>query len=105
MSELIRGPKALSGVSVTETKIAKSDVDGSLIYRGYTIEDLAENASFEETAYLVLYGELPNRTQLGRFDSELPSRMKADPNAYQVIRDLPKDAHPIDVLRTAVSSS
>ncbi|TMP97011.1 MAG: hypothetical protein E6K99_09435 [Thaumarchaeota archaeon] len=104
MSEQIRVPKGLSGVSVTETKIAKSDVDGSLIYRGYTIEDLAENASFEETAYLVLYGELPNRTQLTRFNSELRSRMKVDPRVYQVIRDLPKDAHPIDVLRTTVSS-
>src|SRR2546427_13226665 len=104
MSEQIRVPKGLSGVSVTETKIAKSDVDGSLIYRGYTIEDLAENASFEETAYLILYGELPNRTQLGRFNSELRPRMKADPQVYQVIRDLPRDAHPIDVLSTAVSS-
>ena len=104
MSEQIRVPKGLSGVSITETKIAKSDVDGSLIYRGYTIEDLAENASFEETAYLVLYGELPKRTQLARFNSELRSRMKVDPKLYQVIRDLPKDAHPIDVLRTAVSS-
>src|SRR5437016_14085565 len=93
MSEQIRVPKGLSGVSVTETKIAKSDVDGSLIYRGYTIEDLAENASFEETAYLVLYGELPNKTQLTRFNSELRSRMKVDPRVYQVVRDLPKDAH------------
>ena len=61
MSEQIKVPKGLSGVSVTETKISKSDVDGSLIYRGYTIEDLAENASFEEAAHLVLYGELPDR--------------------------------------------
>src|SRR5437867_11895107 len=104
MSEQIRVPKGLSGVSVTETKIAKSDVDGCLIYRGYTIEDLAENNSFEETAYLVPYGELPNRTQLTRFNSELRSRMKVDPSVYQVIHDLPKDAHPIDVLRTVVSS-
>src|SRR2546425_12308830 len=104
MSEQIRVPKGLSGVSITETKIAKSDVDGSLIYRGYTIEDLAENASFEETAYLVLYGELPNRTQLTRSDSELRSRMKGDTRVYQVIPELPKDAHPMDVLRTASSS-
>src|SRR5439155_26621971 len=91
MSEMIRVPKGLSGVSVTETKIAKSDVDGSLIYRGYTIEDLAENASFEETAYLVLYGELPKRTQLARFNSELRSRMKIYQKLYQVRRDLPKN--------------
>src|SRR5437867_10172199 len=104
MSEQIRVPKGLSGVSVTETKIAKSDVDGSLIYRGYTIEDLAENASFEETAYLILYGDLPNRTQNSHFNRELRSRMKVDSSVYQIIRDLPKDAHPIDVLRTAASS-
>ena len=104
MSEQIKVPKGLSGVSVTETKISKSDVDGSLIYRGYTIEDLAENASFEEAAHLVLYGELPDRAQLFRFNSELRSRMKVDPSVYEIIRDLPKAAHPIDVLRTAVSS-
>src|SRR5947209_19871264 len=103
MSEQIRVPKGLSGVSVTETKIAKSDVDGSLIYRGYTIEDLAENASFEETAYLVLYGQLPNRTQLTRLNSALRSRMKIDPRLYQVLRELPKDAKTIDARRTTVS--
>src|SRR2546426_734267 len=81
MSEQIRVPKGLSGVSVTETKIAKSDVDGSLIYRGYTIEDLAENASFEETAYLVLYGELPKRT-----------RFAADLRGEPPLHDLGKEA-------------
>jgi 2-methylcitrate synthase len=104
MSEQTRVPRGLSGVSVTDTGIAKSDADGSLIYRGYTISDLAENASFEETAHLILYGDLPDRTQLASFSHELRSRMKVDQGLYRVIRDLPMDAHPIDVLRTAVSA-
>ena len=104
MSEQIRAPRGLSGVSVTDTRIAKSDVDGSLIYRGYAIGDLAENASFEETAYLILYGGLPNRAQLTDFSGELRSRMKVGRGIYEVVRGLPKDAHPIDVLRTAVSA-
>ncbi len=104
MSEQIRVPKGLSGVAVTETEIAKSDVDGALIYRGYTIEDLAENASFEETAYLVINGVLPTRAQLKDFEAELHSRMKVDSAVYKVIRALPEDAHPVDILRTAVSS-
>jgi len=103
LSEQVRVPKGLSGVSVTETKIAKSDADGSLVYRGYTIEDLAENASFEETAYLVINGSLPTRKQLDEFNLLLRSGMKVDSRVYQILRDLPRDAHPIDALRTAIS--
>jgi citrate synthase len=97
-------PKGLDGVSVTETTIAKIDVDGALIYRGYDINDLARNASFEETAYLILRGELPTKKDLDAFKSSLSSKMKVDPRLNGVIRDLPKNSHPMDVLRTAVSA-
>lgn len=104
MSEQIRAPKGLAGVAVTETKIAKSDVDGTLIYRGYDINDLAQNATFEETAFLVLNARLPNARELEGFNRELRSRMSVDSKTYDLIRDLPRDSHPMDVLRTAVSS-
>ena len=63
----IRVPKGLAGVSIADTKIGKSASDGSLIYRGYPISELAANASFEETAYLILKGRLPTKPELGAF--------------------------------------
>lgn len=104
MSEQIRVPKGLYGVAVAETKIAKSEPDGSLVYRGYGIADLAKNATFEETAYLVLHGALPGRAELELFTSSLKSGMKVDRRVYDVMRAMPADAHPMDVLRTAVSA-
>ena len=104
MSEPLRVPKGLYGVAVTETSISKSGADGSLTYRGYDIADLFENASFEETAYLVLRGKLPGRDELDQFTTFLRSRMKVPQSVYQVARDLSSSAHPMDVLRTAVSA-
>ncbi len=97
-------PAGLDGVAVAETTISKSDVDGTLIYRGYDINDLAKNASFEETAYLILKDKLPTKSDLDSFKSSLNSKMRVDSRAYGVIRDLPKDSHPMDVLRTVVSA-
>lgn len=97
-------PKGLSGVAVTETTIAKSDADGTLLYRGYDINDLAKSASFEETAYLILKGKLPEKSELESFNSNLSSKMRVDPDVYKIIRELPNDSHPMDVLRTAVSA-
>ncbi len=76
---------------------------GKLLYRGYNIDDLAENASFEETIYLLLYGELPNRSQLGAFDAELKANRRLPGEIIDIIK-LTKGAHPMDVLRTAVSA-
>ncbi len=76
---------------------------GELRYRGYSIHDLAENSTFEETACLLLKGDLPSGAELDAFDGELKAgRVLADP-IYDLIRGL-KDAHPMDVLRTAVSA-
>ncbi len=104
MSEGMKVPKGLAGVSVTETKIAKSDADGSLVYRGYPISEIASNAKFEETAYLILNGSLPTKSQLGAFSDDLVGKMKVDGRLFEIMRDLGKEAHPIDALRTAISA-
>ncbi len=73
---------------------------GKLQYRGYSIDDLATRSTFEETAYLLLHGELPSQAELDRFDAELKSARTLPGELIDVIR-LVKDAHPTDVLRTA----
>ena len=101
---LVRVPKGLDGVEVSESKIAKSDPDGSLVYRGYAINDLAANATFEETAYLILRGTLPTAQELGSFSSGLSSKAEVDSRVFGIMRCLPRGSHPMDVLRTAVSA-
>ena len=76
---------------------------GELRYRGYSIHDLAEHSSFEETAWLLLRGELPNKRELGDFDTELKTSRKLPAPIIDIIRAI-KDAHPMDVLRTAASA-
>jgi citrate synthase len=103
MSEIIRVPPGLYGVAVAETRISKSGADGSLTYRGYDIKELFDKASFEESAFLVLEGQLPNRRELDEFVSKLRSRVSVPDAVYQMVRSMPRDSHPMDVLRTAVS--
>ena len=76
---------------------------GDLRYRGYSIHDLAEHSTFEETAYLLLYGELPTKEQLAKFDAELKAARQIPEPILDIISAV-KDAHPMDVLRTAVSA-
>ena len=76
---------------------------GRLYYRGYSIDDLAENCSFEEIIYLVMIGELPTSDQLSGFVTELKANMEL-PEAILDIIKITKDAHPMDVLRTAISA-
>ena len=101
---VIRAPKGLAGVSVADTKISKSGSDGSLIYRGYPISEIAANATFEETAYLVLNGRLPTRGQLRGFSEGLAAKGKVDGKVFAIMKELGRRSHPIDVIRTAVSS-
>lgn len=77
--------------------------NGKLLYRGYNIHDLAENSSFEETAYLLLYGSLPTQSQLDVFDLELRSSRRLPDEVEQIIR-LTANSHPMDVLRTTLSA-
>ncbi len=104
MSEHFKVPKGLYGVSVTDTKIAKSDADGALVYRGYPISEIASNASFEETAYLVLNGLLPASRELETFSAGLHNNMRVDAKLFVMMKELGNESHPIDVLRTAISA-
>jgi len=76
---------------------------GELRYRGYSIHDLAENSSFEETAWLLLYGELPTAQELASFDAQLKAARQLPKPVLDIVRAV-KNAHPMDVLRTAVSA-
>jgi citrate synthase len=76
---------------------------GELRYRGYSIHDLAEHSTFEETAYLLLYGELPKAAQLAAFDLDLKAARHLPPEIISVITTL-KGAHPMDVMRTCISA-
>jgi citrate synthase len=76
---------------------------GELRYRGYSIHDLAQHSTFEETAWLLLRGDLPTQAQLAEFESELKAARTLPNPIYDIIRTL-KAAHPMDVLRTAVSA-
>ena len=94
----------LRGQAVGETAIATVGKAGvGLTYRGYSIEALAEKARFEEVAYLLVYGKLPNRTELDDYLLRL-SRLRGLPQALkETLERIPKDAHPMDVLRTGCS--
>lgn len=94
----------LKGVVLDETRIAFIDGEaGKLVYRGYNIHDLAQKATFEETCYLLLYGALPTRDQLEWFERDLRFARAIDPAVIEII-DRVKAAHPMDILRTAVSA-
>ncbi len=95
----------LAGVVAGETSICTVGKEGvGLTYRGYTIEDLAEKSTFEEVAYLLIYGELPTASQLNEYRKKLAS-LRGLPAALKlVLEQLPRDAHPMDVLRTGCSA-
>jgi citrate synthase len=76
---------------------------GELRYRGYSIHDLAEKSTFEETAWLLLYGDLPGPQELADFDAQLKRARQLPKPVLDIMRSI-KDAHPMDVLRTAVSA-
>ncbi len=97
--------KGLDNVYVKESKICYIDGEASkLFYRGYSIEELAEHSTFEETTYLLVYGWLPTRSQLDQFTAQLESYRTLEPRVLDIIRTLPTKSDPMDVLRTIVSS-
>jgi len=97
--------KGLDNVYVKESKICFIDGEASkLFYRGYSIEDLAANSTFEETVYLLINGWLPTRKQLDEFTKRIESYRTLDQPILEQIRSFPTQADPMDVLRTTVSS-
>ena len=103
-AEAIKVQRGLKGVYFDRSPCTFIDGKaGELRYRGYSIHDLAEHSSFEETAWLLLHGELPSGQELAAFDAELKSARKLPDEIFEIIRSI-KSAHPMDVLRTAVSA-
>ena len=97
--------KGLEGIIAGETAI--SDVDGhrcQLIYRGYHIDELAGNASYEEVSYLLLHGQLPTKSQLASWTKQLEAHRALEPQLLQLLQSLPKHAGPMALLRTVVSA-
>lgn len=95
----------LEGVIGGITTISEIDSDrSSLVYRGIDVHDLAEKGSFEETAYLLIYGKLPNRAELENFREVLGKEREVPEQVYTAMKQLPKQTHPMDMLRTAYSA-
>ena len=92
----------LEGVIAGETAV--STIAGGLLYRGYSIEDLADEATFPETAYLLLHGDLPNQEQLADFQSILLDSYEVAKPIVKFIAEIPLHAGAMDVLRTGISA-
>src|SRR5437868_3117994 len=98
-------PKGLEGVVATNSKICYIDGDrGVLAYRGIDIHELAEHSNFEETCYLLWFGSLPKRNELNDLRKRLAEERHLDPAIIEFLHKVPKQALPMDVLRTAVSA-
>lgn len=104
---MTEAPKINRGlIGVHFDRSAVSDIDGAtgrLYYRGYTIDDLAANATFEEVAHLLIMGELPNADELAEFDARLKAARVLPDEIIDIVRAT-SDGHPMNVLRTAVSA-
>ena len=102
---MTHAPKGLEGVVATTSKICYIDGDnGVLAYSGIDIHELAEKSNFEETCFLLWHGRLPNPQELKDLRQRLASERRLDPAVIDFLRSVPKDALPMDVLRTAVSA-
>jgi 2-methylcitrate synthase len=103
MSEFSKG---LAGIVAGQTAVAiidESETGGGLQYRGYRLGELAEKSTFEEVAYLLIHGSLPNASQLKGYRKKLVSLRKLPADLVAVLEKIPGDAHPMDVLRTGCS--
>lgn len=104
MSEDTGIDRGLDGIVVDTTHISKVMPEiNALVYRGYPVQELAENCRFEEVAWLVWHGELPSAKEFAVFQADERSRRNISGPLLEVIRKFPRAAHPMDALRTAVS--
>jgi citrate synthase len=93
----------LRGVTVADTKICHIDGEnGILIYRGYRIEDLARNSTFEESAYLLIHDALPTEQQLEEFRKKLIEARQVPEYVFEALKRMPKQSHPMDVLQASI---
>ena len=94
----------LRGQVAGQTALSTVGKEGKgLTYRGYAIEELSEKASFEEVAYMLLYGNLPNQSQLSEYKEKLKKYRELPSDLTKVLELIPSSAHPMDVLRTGCS--
>ena len=94
---------SLRNIEVADTKICSLDGEnGKLIYRGYDILDLANHSTYEETAYLLLFGELPNTEELNEFNIKLTESRKIPHSIIKNMKNKPVIAHPMDTLQASV---
>lgn len=104
MSTAVAG-KGLEGIVAANSGICWIDGDaGVLAYRGIDIHELAEKSTFEETTYLLWHGRLPGKSELETFSGALAEARHLDPRVVDLLRYFPKDATPMEILRTVVSS-
>ena len=104
MTDLTYRP-GLEGVVAGESAISRIDVERNrLIIRGYDLVDLTTNASFEEVAYLLLHGDLPDRSQLRAFLETVREERSLPESLIEYLRQAPATVHPMSLLRTAVSA-
>ena len=104
MVEKVLGGAGLRGQSAGTTELCTVGLSGTgLTYRGYDISDLADNATFEEVAYLMFHGELPNQAQLDGYRAVLKANRELPQALLEVLERIPASAHPMDVLRTGCS--
>src|SRR5271166_1246079 len=105
MSTTTHGPKGLEGITAANSSICYIDGDlGVLAYRGIDIHELADHSSFEEVCYLLWFGRLPNRSELQEMKLSLARERKLDASIISLLRQAPKHALPMDVLRTTISA-
>ena len=105
MTSITHAPKGLEGVTATNSGICYIDGEqGVLAYRGIDIHELADHSSFEECCYLLWFGRLPNRAELQELKLNLARERKPDASIISLLRQAPKHALPMDVLRTIVSA-
>ncbi|MCG8393407.1 MAG: 2-methylcitrate synthase [Pseudomonadales bacterium] len=98
------GGAGLRGQVAGKTALSTVGVSGSgLTYRGYDVKDLAENCQFEEVAYLILKGKLPTQAELDAYKTKLKGLRGLPAELKTVLEQIPKDAHPMDVMRTGCS--
>jgi len=96
--------KGLEGVIANESALSKVEgLDGRLSYLGYSIDDLVENCTFEEVTHLLHRGKLPNAAELGALETELRNNREIPQGIIDYLKAAPKDANPMDVLRTGIS--
>ena len=96
--------KGLEGIIAGESAICLIDGQkGKLSYLGYSVDELAEKSSFEETTYLLLHGRLPNRAEMAEFSARMRAQRALTPEVLEMIRAFPEAAHPMELLQSVVS--